>query len=618
MLKYFKRYLLFLFLMLVFVVGSSLLHVRAQFIKGEILESAIAKDIRGILPATLFFALFYGGYMLMSQIYTMVRTDLTFRISRDIRNDLFDSVLRRRPHQVKDIDRASVVARYTTDLGKVEFDYLSMGSKLLEHVVTILTAGSALFLVNYKVASLAVLFFLLPMLAVRLLKNKLSRAEAVFVTTNKKHLSSVLGYLKGLEAIKNYGVEDSIEKRYLQSLEELKAKDGDRARTRSVSNGCSFLITMISQAAIVIFSAVELSKGRLGAGQFVTIFSLVTILRPPVYWISKLYEGVISSKPAIAAIRAVIDSGDPTIDPSSTEHHHAGDLRVMSRLSGGSSPAIGSSAKATGSSSPVIGSFAPATGSSFPAIGSSSPATGGSSAAIGSSDSCPLKPGEIDIQDLSFSYEDGEEAILDHFSLHVNPGEKVLIRGASGSGKTTLINLLTGTLLPSGGKIAMGGGFSLARQDAFIFNGSVEDNITLFEETDREALNHAVDACGIGELLTREDAAENGTNLSGGEKKRVCLARAMVYAQPILILDEPLANIDPRNIANIEKSILSLKDRTVIIISHQVSGALAEGMDRTVILEKKRQNVKETSNSEPENEDKDAERENPHRERSAQ
>ncbi|HNZ63265.1 MAG TPA: ABC transporter ATP-binding protein [Bacillota bacterium] len=597
MLKYFKRYLLFLFLMLVFVVGSSLLHVRAQFIKGEILESAIAKDIRGILPATLFFALFYGGYMLLSQIYTMVRTDLTFRISRDIRNDLFDSVLRRRPHQVKEIDRASVVARYTTDLGKVEFDYLSMGSKLLEHVVTILTAGSALFLVNYKVASLAVLFFLLPMLAVRLLKNKLSRAEAVFVTTNKKHLSSVLGYLKGLEAIKNYGVEDSIEKRYLQSLEELKAKDGDRARTRSVSNGCSFLITMISQAAIVIFSAVELSKGRLGAGQFVTIFSLVTILRPPVYWISKLYEGVISSKPAIAAIRAVIDSGDPTIDSSSTEHHHAGDLRVMSRLSGGSSPAVCTSALATGSSSAAIGSSAPANGSS---------------------DSCPLKPGEIDIQDLSFSYEDGEEAILDHFSLHVNPGEKVLIRGASGSGKTTLINLLTGTLLPSGGKIAMGGGFSLARQDAFIFNGSVENNITLFGETNREALNHAVDACGIGELLTREDAAENGTNLSGGEKKRVCLARAMVYAQPILILDEPLANIDPRNIANIEKSILSLKDRTIIIISHQVSDALAEGMDRTVILEKKRQNVKETSSPEPGNEDKDAGRENPHRERSAQ
>jgi ABC-type multidrug transport system fused ATPase/permease subunit len=75
---------------------------------------------------------------------------------------------------------------------------------------------------------------------------------------------------------------------------------------------------------------------------------------------------------------------------------------------------------------------------------------------------------------------------------------------------------------------------------------------------------------------------ENGTNLSGGEKKRICLARALLRDTEVLILDEPLANLDPLSARAIETFLLNLKERTMIVVTHQFSSDLIKGFDEVI------------------------------------
>lgn len=81
------------------------------------------------------------------------------------------------------------------------------------------------------------------------------------------------------------------------------------------------------------------------------------------------------------------------------------------------------------------------------------------------------------------------------------------------------------------------------------------------------------------------DLTEKGKNVSGGQKKRIALCRSFLQKTPLLILDEPLANIDPENIHLIEQTIADMKDRSLILISHQISDQLLQAMDEIYLLE---------------------------------
>lgn len=514
MLRYFKRNSGLLILMVISVCSASGFQIFAQFIKGNIAELAINRQTSAIMSSTLLFAFAVVAHVVFQQIYANFRLNLCAKIVRDLKNDVADSVLYSERTEARNLNKASVITRYTTDINKIETDFLAMGSKLFEHIVIIISVSITLFSLNYKIAILSLSVFTLPLFAVEALKNKLSQSEKNYIIENKNHTAKLLTNLSGMEAIKNYGIEKEIAQKYAQSLEQLKKTDMHRAKIRSISNGFSFLVTMLSQAAIVIFSAFQLIYGSITTGDFVTIFSLTAVLKPTFYWISKLYESVISSKPAIASVINDIkikDNIQKTDDKGHTE----------------------------------------------------------------STEDCVVK-----IENLYFGY---DKNIFENFSLNINRGEKILIAGESGSGKSTLIDLITKFLVPNSGNIQINAAISVFRQDAFIFSGSVVDNLTMFEPNTSKNIECATKICGIEDLLNQNPIlTENGTSLSGGEKKRISLARTLICESELLILDEPLANIDPANIAKIEDAIINDTSHTIVLITHQISDRLLHSMDRVI------------------------------------
>ena len=129
---------------------------------------------------------------------------------------------------------------------------------------------------------------------------------------------------------------------------------------------------------------------------------------------------------------------------------------------------------------------------------------------------------------------------------------------------------------------------TVVRQEAILFRDTLRNNLTMFRHIPDETLRTMLEDLGLSKFATREALdgliAENGANLSGGEKKRICLARALLRDTDVLILDEPLANLDDATAKLIEDLLLSIPKKLLIVVSHQFSEEKLSRFDRVVAM----------------------------------
>lgn len=196
---------------------------------------------------------------------------------------------------------------------------------------------------------------------------------------------------------------------------------------------------------------------------------------------------------------------------------------------------------------------------------------------------------DIEIENLSFSY--GKNKVFDHVSLSIPAKTTTAIVGPSGSGKTTLCSLIARFWDVDSGYIRLGGtdirdykldsllsNFSMVFQHVYLFADTIENNIKFGKPnaTHDEVVQAAKRAAChdfIMELPQGYDTVigEGGATLSGGEKQRISIARAMIKDAPIIILDEATSSVDPENEAELQLAIQELtKNKTVIIIAHRL------------------------------------------------
>ena len=207
-------------------------------------------------------------------------------------------------------------------------------------------------------------------------------------------------------------------------------------------------------------------------------------------------------------------------------------------------------------------------------------------------DGAELTPADtsVEFQDVSFAY--GDRTILDHVSLTVPSGSITAVVGPSGGGKTTLCNLIARFWDVQSGKITVGGydvreykldslmkNISMVFQSVYLFNDTVENNIKFGrpDATHEQVVAAARAACCHDFIMALPDGydtvlGEGGGSLSGGEKQRISIARAMLKDAPIVILDEATASVDPENEAELQASISALtRGKTLIMIAHRLN-----------------------------------------------
>jgi len=192
----------------------------------------------------------------------------------------------------------------------------------------------------------------------------------------------------------------------------------------------------------------------------------------------------------------------------------------------------------------------------------------------------------IAIKNICFSYD--KEKIFNNYSFKFLRGKIYKITGKSGSGKSTLINLICGLLAPDQGEIEADGvnikdnlnmwklNIGIVPQNIYLFSGTIKDNIVFGEEEDLYNHERALDSIkqtGLSEKFNLNDTVtENALNISGGEKQRIAISRALYNERKILIFDEPTSALDTVSKNKIEELIIRLsQDRFIFVISHDNS-----------------------------------------------
>jgi ABC-type multidrug transport system fused ATPase/permease subunit len=209
----------------------------------------------------------------------------------------------------------------------------------------------------------------------------------------------------------------------------------------------------------------------------------------------------------------------------------------------------------------------------------------------------------VKIVNVCAIYEGSNEFSIENLSLDIDPGSIVAIVGPSGSGKSTLAELILGAIAPLSGEILISGlhtnhvnrhwpgAVAFVPQEVFIMNASVKENIVLSDRIDLKKFNESVTAANLTNYLSSLESGpdtvleEKGFNLSGGEKQRIGIARALYSNPKLLVLDEATSSLDSENESLIMQSLIGLKGKvTQIIIAHRLSTVV--NADQVVYLRK--------------------------------
>lgn len=214
------------------------------------------------------------------------------------------------------------------------------------------------------------------------------------------------------------------------------------------------------------------------------------------------------------------------------------------------------------------------------------------------------QPGAIEFRHVSFAYEE-DKPVLENVNFKISGGSKAALVGKNGSGKSTVIDLLLRLYTPKQGQILLNGReigslplteyrnlISVVSQDIYLFHDTIRNNISLYVQIEDAQILEACRDSGLSEFIEEVSldypVGTNGMMLSGGQKQKIALARALVHDRPIVVFDEATSGSDVCSEQQINSLLHTrLKDKTVIVIAHRQ--AVLSEVDQVVRLDEGKQ-----------------------------
>lgn len=500
----------YIILAILFFIISSLFGVVLSKYMGELTNGAIYSDYKLLVRGAIIAVISIVTMMIFNSLSTYYNKKFARKNAICLKENLLSKVLNSKKNICSE---SELMALMVSDIQILHENYYSLIGLIIGNAIKISISLLALYFVNIKIFISFTLISIVPLVIVQITKKHSKNAYNNFSFNSKNYLSYIKEIIFGRKTIMRNNAYENFSLKIKNNEEEFESSRLRKDVTMQVISFFSISVGMIAHIVCMMIAGILIYKGEIKAGAMIYSTQLLNFVFPPLNQIIANLTAVKSTKEIRARYMKVLQ-----------EIENDGLLNLI-------------------------------TGSIY----------------------------EIKYDNVMIKYADCNKE-LHKINYIFEKGKTYAIVGKSGVGKSSMMKILIDDI-PYEGKIYVSGRklseysfsslldrISYVEQDAFIFKGSFKYNITLGK-------NKCIDSnilSNIGidkELLDKEDIGVEGSNLSGGERKRISLARAFANNPEVIIYDEPTANLDQITSAKIEDTIFktSTNENIVIVITHNTA-----------------------------------------------
>jgi len=494
------------------------------------------KEFLYLIPSLIVLAFSVKGLSLY--LAKVIMINVSEEVRKDIQIDMFSSLINADTKLVDQKHSGKFVTNLTNDVTMITNLVSTVILNLFKDSLTLIGLLSVMFYQNWKLSLIAIIMIPLASFAAKTLGKRMGK-----VTTQQMERAGILNsYL--IEIFKNHKLTKIFQNEIYEKLRVKKYINELKESSRKINivfNRASPImefLTGIMIASLIFYAAKLISKNELEVGNFFSFLAAMMLAYQPVRSLATLNISIQQGLSGARRILPIIDDTPKIIDK----------INVRKLI---------------------------------------------------------LKIGQIDFENVDFNYSEQENKILNNLNLNI-PGQKMTaLVGLSGAGKSTILNLIPRFYNISKGDIKIDNqsiynstiqsvrkNISLVSQDTTLFDDTIKNNIAYAnmdasQEEIIQAAKYSFANDFIQKLPKQYDTiiGENGVRLSGGEKQRLSIARAILKKSPIILLDEATSSLDAETEDKIQKAInFLIKGRTAIVIAHRLSTIL--NSDKIYVIDK--------------------------------
>ena len=512
---------------IIFIIITPLVNVKSGLKSAEMLDSAINGDFQAFASHLVFVLIYFVAHGFCLFLLDIIRASMIRSARQSLKQDMFAKLMSSSNDSFSKPDIGLHIAAFSNDISILEYKYFEQLLRLTEGIVTIITAATALFTIHTRLAIIIVCGEIFGLIVCLLCRKYSVSKNKLYFDQLARFTQKIKDFFSAFQTIRYYSVESKINRKFTEennATEDLKnVADATVAFANILSQIC---IAMLVYFTCVGYGMVLVMQGAITVGLVYAAYSFSDQIISPTFTLISATNSIESVKSIVSRIKK--------LSKLDTKQKQNDDV-----------------------------TFDSSTG--------------------------------IALSNVSVTF--NGTPILSNISHHFYPGKKYLVIGKNGCGKSTLLRLLKKSVDSYEGNIIIDGQnikdisnsilstkVSYINETVSLLCDTVKQNILLFRDVEEAKLKEIVEMVGLTVPLERV-VRDGERNLSSGETRRIEIARSLVNKVGTIIYDEAISTLDIQTAFSIERTLLELKNQTVILVSHNFSSQLISKYDEIILMD---------------------------------